>query len=790
MYTLVQRLITMYKIIRLFLLIAISILPLLSNSQDLKIGQWKSHLPYQFGRYITQSPTEVFYTTDWSVVSINKDDMSVEFYSTVNQLSETQTEFVKYVPNTGSLIIVYSDNTFDVITEEGTRKFSNLRIDGNFFSRKINDLMIASNGKVYFSMAFGLVEFDPEKEEFGFTTNLEINTTDIEVDENYIYATTEEGIYRAPNAPNINLKDLTNWTQLELFYQNTLYVADTTSNIQSFNNQLYVGINDTLFTLEDDQLKYLYHDTLFRINFMTSEGDNLLVGFRCRKNCRGRILAIDKAGNIRTANGSRCIDLPLYAIEDESGRMWYADSWRAYRTGDGIGAPCEKIIYNSPNEQLAFSVTLDDDDNVYLTTSPILSILNENVLRTEGLYTLIDGEWNTQNRRTNQTLSANDLFAFYCTAIHPDNGKVYVGSIWKGMAEFDLENEETKVYNNTNSPLDISMSDPNVTRVTGLVFDQNNNLWASNHNANRPVAVLVNETQQWKNDFPQVPSGLLIRQVTVDQFNNKWFAIDGISGSGILVLNEGDIDNLNDDQVRLISTSNSNLPNNQVNTIEVDLDGAVWVGTSAGTIVFECGSDPFNDEVCRGFRPIVEVDGFNAFLLEDESVRTIGVDGANRKWFGTESGIFVQSPDGQDQIAFLNKDNSPLFGNTIHDIAISLKTGEAFIGTNKGLISVKTETLGGESFHSPNIYAYPNPVRPDYSGPIAIKGLARDSNVKITDISGQLVYETTALGGQAIWDGRDYNGRKAQSGVYLVYATTSGSLDNPDAIVTKILFMN
>ena len=87
-------------------------------------------------------------------------------------------------------------------------------------------------------------------------------------------------------------------------------------------------------------------------------------------------------------------------------------------------------------------------------------------------------------------------------------------------------------------------------------------------------------------------------------------------------------------------------------------------------------------------------------------------------------------------------------------------------------------------------YAFPNPVQADYDGPIAIRGLARDANVKVTDVAGNLVYEGKSLGGQAVWDARDYLGRRVASGVYLIYATSQATFDAPDAIITKVIILN
>jgi hypothetical protein len=168
----------------------------------------------------------------------------------------------------------------------------------------------------------------------------------------------------------------------------------------------------------------------------------------------------------------------------------------------------------------------------------------------------------------------------------------------------------------------------------------------------------------------------------------------------------------------------------------------------------------------------------------------IAVDGANRKWFGTTSGLFVTSADGREEIAKFNTDNSPLSSNNITALAIR-PNGEVFIGTDKGLMSYRSDATEGGTFNKPEdqILAFPNPVRPDYQGPIAVKGFARDANIKITDANGSIVFETKALGGQAIWDGKDFNGRRVSTGVYFVLATNTRNLDAPEAVVAKILVM-
>jgi ligand-binding sensor domain-containing protein len=163
------------------------------------------------------------------------------------------------------------------------------------------------------------------------------------------------------------------------------------------------------------------------------------------------------------------------------------------------------------------------------------------------------------------------------------------------------------------------------------------------------------------------------------------------------------------------------------------------------------------------------------------------VDGANRKWFGTTGGIFVQSPSGSDAVAKYNTENSPLLSNMITNMAINQNTGMVYIATEKGFMSLRTEATAGTPIHKAEATVFPNPVRPDYEGVIAINGLARDAYVKIADGNGTVVFETQALGGQAIWDGKGADGQRVATGVYLVMSANHKNIEVGDAIVAKIL---
>ena len=218
--------------------------------------------------------------------------------------------------------------------------------------------------------------------------------------------------------------------------------------------------------------------------------------------------------------------------------------------------------------------------------------------------------------------------------------------------------------------------------------------------------------------------------------------------------------------------------------IALDKDGFLWVGTSRGVGIIQCLEDPFSGS-CEAFQPVVQFDRFAGYLFGDEEVRTIAVDGANRKWVGSKNGVWLVGADGSRLIHRFSERNSPLLNNLVHRISISPLTGEVFISTFDGICSFRSTATEAEAAAG-RVLVFPNPVPPGYSGTIAIRGLMRDGMVKITEPDGRLVHQTRALGGQAVWNGRNYRGERVASGAYLVIATDDAGQER---IVTRVFIV-
>ena len=207
-----------------------------------------------------------------------------------------------------------------------------------------------------------------------------------------------------------------------------------------------------------------------------------------------------------------------------------------------------------------------------------------------------------------------------------------------------------------------------------------------------------------------------------------------------------------------------------------DLEQNIWVGTSMGPVMLERSEIENNGSTFTQVK-VPRNDGTNYadYLLEGVNIKSIVVDGGNRKWIGTTgNGLYLISADNMEQIEHFTADNSPLLSNNIFSLAINNEMGELYIGTDIGLCSYTTDaTAALSSIEKDNVYAYPNPVEPGYDGLITIVGLSLDADVKILSASGQLVAQGRSNGGTFTWNGRDKKGRRVVSGIYMVATATN-----------------
>ncbi len=746
------------------------------NAQDqpLAIGQWRSHLPYTFAVSVTEAGDQVYFASKEALVSIDKTDFSTNLLNKVNGLTDAGIETIRYNPEDSTLVIAYLNSNIDLVKNGKIINVNGIREDdGITGDRSINHIFFDGTD-MYLSTGFGLTKYDLKAREFRYTTFTDFAINATQIFNEKLFLSTDEGVYSINiNNPDIVLKDFNNWT---LNNTNGLPMAYYSNALQTLNGKLYADVNDSLFVYNGNNWSKIFHVQNYGINKINPGKDRLIIASKCA--CADRIHVVEESGAYFPISNLALVGETGEAIEDAEGNIWIADEFQ----GMGRYKPdntFDEFIINGPFSNSIGEISIVNNElwMAAVNNRPTWGLQT----KSDGFSSYINGEWTIY--RHEEFPEFTGFWDITTIAVNPVNNHVFAGSFRKGLIEF-YDNTVVNIYNETNSTLDHPLLDPNTTRISGLTFDNENNLWVSNYEALDPVSVLTPDGSWYA--FGSGGGIGQATQIVIDRNNYKWIA-GGNSDGGIMVFDHGaSIEDPSDDRYVVLRSNNSAMESNKVRSLALDLDGNVWAGTTEGPVVFECTGLIFQNS-CPGRRPIAREGEFDDYLLGNEFINTIAIDGANRKWFGTNNGVLVLTPDGTEEVLNFNTSNSPLYSDEIVDIAINGETGEVFIGTGLGVISYKSDATAGGVIFSDEVFAYPNPVRPNYEGPIAIKGLTTDANVKITDIAGELVYETKALGGQAIWDGRDYNGRKANSGVYLVFLN---SKDGTKKMVTKILLMN
>jgi ligand-binding sensor domain-containing protein len=751
------------------------------------LGEWRSHLSYENMVAITESDDAVFYASTQAILKVYKKDQSLEHLNKVSGLSDMRIKTIEYNRSEHLLVIAYINGNIDLLYDNGyVKNLSGIVSNNNIIGDKSIHHIYTAGKQLYFSCPFGLVVYDLDIEAFSQTTFTPVDVNACTQYENTLFIATNQGIYKGV-MDGRNLLDFGTW---EFQGSNAgLNIASYSSrNLIGFNNKVYAAAADTLYEYDNGTWHHFNgYDQAAGQSISTwrptGTGDfvphyNMSLNYNqdqliITTNTPTYYL-VDATNTIETKRYPRAWRVKDIVIDQEN-IHWAADEAFMHRD-------FQYIKPNSPRSNTVADMHADEDGTLWVASSLYNSYWNH--FDKGGFFSYKEGEWKEFSVRTNVL---TDRFLDPIRIIsNPVNNKIYVGSFMSGLLEMDAnENISTFDQYTIGTPLERANGDPNRTRIMGLAVDDDGNVWMTNSSTFGATLTVKRRDGSWK----AFPSTLFSNQnqvedLVIDKNGYKW--VKHITGK-VTVFDSGDLDDDSDDRSIQLGDNNTKLPNNDVTSLVADKDGTVWIGTTAGIILFYCSSNVFDGD-CIGERPTIVVDDFRGHLLEGETVLDIVVDGANRKWVATNNGLFLLSADGKKELAYFTKENSPLFDNEVNHLAIDGVTGTIYISTAIGIQSFRGEATTGElRMKIEDAVVFPHPVDPGYTGPIAISNLVDEANVKITDVSGRLVYETIALGGQAIWNGTDYTGRRAQSGVYLVFVVND---DGGQKGVGKILFLN
>ncbi|MCF6184530.1 MAG: hypothetical protein L3J56_07880, partial [Bacteroidales bacterium] len=604
-----------------------------------------------------------------------------------------------------------------------------------------------------------------------------IKVNSITFDTDYIYAATDKGLFYA-DFKNSDLADYRNWNLVPDIPNNNLKFNFTkTFNGYLFANQINTSDeNDTLYYRKNNIWK-LFGNNINNLQSI-SISDNKII-FSEKNSLKIFDANMNNIKELNEYNLGTVSEIPVinFTIFDND-KLYIADSNKGLVSviNNQINYIYPNGPYNNFTAKAYFSknklITTDGNNHAKAWHRPTYNIFENQEWKSYHIY--VDTARN-----------------FYSIAVNPKNENNYFFGSWGyGVFEFN-DNKWTTSYNNLNSTLQPVTGYPyGYIRIYGLAFDKNNNLWATNQGTANPISVKT-ENNQWQSfNINGLITNFNLEDIYVTDNNFKWAELG--KSHGILVLDDNDTPlNKNDDRYKIIkpTTSEGELISSDVTAFSEDKDGNIWMGTGEGVVIYYNADNAFEDDFYADRIQLTSYgkDTTEQYLLQTAVITDIETDGANRKWIATQnSGAFLVSQNGKKQILHFDKYNSPLISNTINDIAINPQSGEVFFLTDKGIMSYRSNATEADDFFG-NVYVFPNPVRPGYEGKITVTGLASDVNVKFTDISGNVVYETTALGGQAVWNGKTFDGRRVNTGVYLIFCSND---DGSETFVTKLLFIN
>ncbi len=750
---------------------------------EIPANNWHSYLSYYQTIAITQGDQKIFAANQNGLFSYSLSDNSFETKSRVEGLSDSGISAISWSASKRALLIGYSTGNLDLLAGNTVLNLPDLKLKTSITNKSINNIL-CDGDFAWLSCDFGIVKISLKKWEVAETWVIGPSASPIAVkelaaDKRYFWAATEAGVFRAEKN-NPNLQDYHNWIlQDGLPFPNNQF-----NSITVFNSKV--------FTCDNAEKIYAFDGTIWQSVYPEIAGIRKIKAFSSALTfvSEKSIEVIGLNSRVSVSNYGALLPVnpiisPTDVLISNSGDLWIGDhTFGVIQKSDG--GSYLSIVPASPSSNNTVKLTASGSD-LYVATGKEDS---QSATVPAEVYRLKDQKWISVNEFTDNKLI--ELKTITKVVPAPKNPEHYWGSTRSdGLIEFDGQ-KVVKIYNSTNSPL---LSQNGICKTGGLAYDVEGNLWVTNPNGSSQLHA-VKPDGSWKSfSYPGIDNQFTAAgDMIISKNDSKWIIVNN---SDLFALRTNNtIENTGDDLYRKTSVrsrfSNSETTVikgfSQINVLAEDLDGYLWIGTEKGVVLYTNPDALFGNTEFYGVQPSVDLgDGLFHPLLENEIVNAIAVDGGNRKWFGTEnSGVFLFSADGSKLIHHFNTDNSPLFSNRIFSIAINGQNGEVFFATERGLISWMGEATEGENSFQ-HLYAWPNPVRETYQGDITIDGLTAESSVKITDVAGNLVYKTTSNGGRAIWNGKNRNGDRVSTGVYLIFCANRGG--NQSRVI-KLLFIH
>ena len=712
--------------------------------QAQEIGSWRDHLPTRFVIDIYKNGNTMKCVTEFNFFNYNIQTKEIEVFSRSNFLSDVNISCSEYKNN--KLIIAYKNCNIDVIIDEVVYNIPDIKNSQILGEKKINGIKIYED-IAYLASSFGIIELD--------VANLEIKNSfqidslsspvnDVVVYSDTILASSENGLYVA--SVNSNLSDYNSWKIID---------SRNCKKMVSKGEKVYVSFtNDS-----KDSVFVLQKNVFLKINKDFSEIQNIVyTGNKIYVLDENNIYRIDSLNAfLYWSNTEKIVDLiitkDVFFGSKKDGLITFINNTK------------DTVFTNSPFTNNVFDMSYSEG-KIYVAPGGLNNAWG-NVNNRDGFF-IYDGVF-WENFSYDQSMGKNDILTVCPNPSVEQN--CFIGSWNGGVLEKQGDFFTNHDFYNTNGAIDTIniVNVNNWSRIRGLCFDDNNNLWITNSQVDNPL--IVKKQTDWLSfNFPGLNSSLYnFGEIIIDDFDQKWIVMP--KGEGVLVFSDNNsLDQLNDDYYKRLNTNygNGSLSSMDIYSITKDREGAIWIGTNDGISVFYSPELVFSNFNFDSQKILIEQDGYYEYLLDGQTISALCVDNANRKWIGTlNNGVFLYDESENEIVENFNKSNSPLLSNTVFDICINELTGEVFFGTDNGICSFRGVATKNYEEKDP-VFVYPNPVKKNNSY-VCVSGLQNNMNVKFTTVNGELIHETTSFGGQAIWNFR----KKPAPGVYLVFSTST-----------------
>jgi hypothetical protein len=764
----------MKQLVRVILILQIFFL----QAQNFE-NSWTGYFSYVSIKSISQGNDKIYAAAENAIFTYDLSTEEISSISTINGLSGNPISTAYYSENNGLYVIGYENGLIEIV------------IDGEDNVLKVVDILDKTtippnmktinhfneyNGRLYISTGFGISVYNLESLEFGDTYFIgdlgsQINITQTTVQGDLIYASSSENGIKSALVADENIIDYQQWATV---------IGGGYKGIQSLGVELYAVNNSNNILKFDLDVGFLQIDTFLYpvVDFRAFSG----------------VLTITTKSSIHTFSEGYVLTNEVTSLfeYDYLLQAGYAFNNSFYLGTTDLGMLIvpfnvnralqvlpEGPLYNQP-----FTIEASPG-KLWVAFGDVDLTFNPYPLTRKGISNYRNESWtNIKYDSLRDLLGVEDVNDLVFVKSNPNNpNETYMSSYQKGLLK--IKNQDpTILYNETNSPLEIPGGNEALgIRLYGSDFDKQDNFWFVQSRIDKGLIKLTPEGQFQTIDISNIINAedeLALGKLVISREGYVFF---GAVSSGLVGYNP----TTNEFNKIGEALGNGNLPSTDIKALAFDNQNRLWIGTRKGLRVLYSARNFFESGADIDSQPIIILDdGVPQELLFLQSITDIEVDGSNNKWVSTAtSGVFYLSSNGQETLLRFTSANSPLPSDTVLDISIDDADGTVYFATKDGLVAYDgTSTAPGEDLES--VYAYPNPVRPNYFGNVTIDGLTAKANVKITDITGNLVFETTSQGGSVEWDTTAFGKYKVASGVYLVLITSD---DNLLTKVAKIMII-